>query len=192
MGSHCSNCSQCQKDRLDQINEVTITKKSESNKAVIVSQKVEYQCAEKQAQKQILQTKMAIMIQKQWKGYKVRKAYLQTKLLFNKSQNDQVTTDKKSKRGKQKYFTKEEYELTIKSESLQREYRSKYKFISGSTYEGEWLGDKRDEQGIQIWEDGAKYIGQWKNNQAFGQGTFYHVDGDVYEGEWQNDKANGF
>lgn len=49
-----------------------------------------------------------------------------------------------------------------------REKLPKYEFKSGATYEGEWLGNKRDGKGIQIWPDGAKYDGEWVNNKACG------------------------
>lgn len=40
-----------------------------------------------------------------------------------------------------------------------RETRPKYTFKSGATYEGEWVGNKRDGRGTQVWPDGAKYDG---------------------------------
>ena len=62
---------------------------------------------------------------------------------------------------------------------------------SGAIYEGEWLDNKRDGYGKQIWPDESKYEGNWLNDKANGYGKLFHYDGDIYEGEWQDDKANG-
>jgi len=37
-------------------------------------------------------------------------------------------------------------------------------------YDGEWKGNVREGQGIQVWPDGAKYEGQWANGKANGKG----------------------
>jgi len=81
---------------------------------------------------------------------------------------------------------------TTTTKSPRREKRPPYVFSSGSTYTGEWLGDKRDGYGVQTFPDKARYEGDWKNNQAHGKGKFYHSNGDIYEGDWKHAKANGF
>ena len=46
--------------------------------------------------------------------------------------------------------------------------------------------------GIQSWADGAHYEGYWLYNKADGQGIFWHAEGDLYRGEFKNDMANGY
>ncbi|CDW81907.1 UNKNOWN [Stylonychia lemnae] len=121
---------------------------------------------------------LIIKIQSTWRGYLVRK-----QVAFIKQTN---------KRSDSKYFTIDESKETISkvlkyNPRAQREERTIYKFKTGATYTGQWIGGFRDGFGIQEWPDG-----QWKDNRAHGQGKFIHVDGDVYEGNWINDKANGF
>lgn len=72
-----------------------------------------------------------------------------------------------------------------------REKRPETTLPNGAKYTGEWIGDKRDGQGTQIWVDNSKYEGSWKDDKANGQGVLYHADGDVYEGNWKDDKAHG-
>ena len=45
--------------------------------------------------------------------------------------------------------------------SNNREKRPEQVLPNGAKYTGEWIGEKRDGQGIQIWVDNSKYEGQW-------------------------------
>ncbi|OLQ08607.1 Phosphatidylinositol 4-phosphate 5-kinase 5 [Symbiodinium microadriaticum] len=69
--------------------------------------------------------------------------------------------------------------------------RPLFRFRSGSSYTGQWLGNERHGLGVQQWFDGAVYQGTWEHNCAHGQGRFVHTDGDVYCGEWQMNVAHG-
>lgn len=69
--------------------------------------------------------------------------------------------------------------------------KQEFTFSGGATYLGNWLGNKRHGEGVQVWPDGAKFEGQWVENVADGEGTFYHADGDVYQGQWRCDRAHG-
>ena len=53
---------------------------------------------------------------------------------------------------------------------------------NGAKYTGEWLGERRDGHGFQVWVDGSRYEGSWADDKANGFGKLYHADGDIYEG----------
>lgn len=42
-------------------------------------------------------------------------------------------------------------------------------------YSGEWLGNVRWGQGVQVWPDGAKYEGNWENGKANGFGIAWII-----------------
>jgi len=71
-----------------------------------------------------------------------------------------------------------------------REHRW-FRFRSGATYEGEWLGGMRDGKGKQSWPDGTSYVGEWRRGRAGGRGEIRHIDGDTFTGEWVNGRAHG-
>ena len=101
-----------------------------------------------------------------------------------------------TKRADSRYFTQIELRETISNNTkydpnAQREERETYRYQTGATYTGQWIGGFRDGYGKQVWPDGACYEGNWKDNRAQGIGKFTHIDGDIYEGNWVNDKANG-
>ena len=60
------------------------------------------------------------------------------------------------------------------------------------TYEGEWLNNRKDGIGIEIYKDGSKYLGEHKNGLKQGVGTYYWKDGSIYEGEWKNNLMDGY
>lgn len=62
---------------------------------------------------------------------------------------------------------------------------------TGVIYQGEWVDDRREGYGRQIWKDGSVYEGDWRDNKANGEGRLIHSSGDVYEGLWVDDKAEG-
>ena len=72
------------------------------------------------------------------------------------------------------------------------EKRELFRYTDGSTYEGEWLDDKRHGKGVMIYAEGNKYVGEWQNDMCHGQGKYYYRNGDVHEGDWKDDQANGF
>lgn len=66
------------------------------------------------------------------------------------------------------------------------------KFVDGSYYAGQWLGDARHGQGRLERPRWGCYEGQFVNGKATGSGHFEKVTGDIYKGQWLNDRANGF
>ena len=59
-------------------------------------------------------------------------------------------------------------------------------------YEGEWLNNRKDGIGIEIYQDGSKYMGEHKNGVRQGLGTYYWADGSMYEGEWKLNLMDGY
>jgi hypothetical protein len=47
-----------------------------------------------------------------------------------------------------------------------RKEKNEFKYSTGASYKGEWIGGFRDGHGKQSWPDGAYYIGDWKDNVA--------------------------
>ena len=94
-------------------------------------------------------------------------------------------------------------------EGDEKDGRGTYRYINGSTYEGEWKGGKYEGRGTfwvlrhwngTHWNDGdwndgdadwEVYEGEWKGGKKEGRGTLRYADGDVYEGEWKADKKEG-
>lgn len=73
-----------------------------------------------------------------------------------------------------------ELEALEPGEQREVQERPLYRFRSGNTYSGQWLGNQRHGLGTQRWFDGAVYYGSWQGNMAHGLGRFVHSDGDVY------------
>ena len=86
----------------------------------------------------------------------------------------------------------------IKSKNISFNYVTK-KFPNG-TYKGYILNDKREKNGVMIFDNGAKYEGQWRNDKKNGKGIFtsshyYNCENYVgmkYEGEFKDDKFDGY
>ncbi|KAL4457048.1 hypothetical protein ABPG74_014686 [Tetrahymena malaccensis] len=90
-------------------------------------------------------------------------------------------------------FTNQTFsQINGQSRKLVKEKRPPVQLNNGAIYTGEWVGNKKEGQGIQKWPDGAEYNGSWKNGKANGEGKFIHADGDIFEGTWVDDKANGY
>ena len=62
---------------------------------------------------------------------------------------------------------------------------------NGKKYIGEWIDNKRDGFGTNVWPDGSKYIGEWKEGKQNGVGTFTFSNGAKDVGEWKENKLNG-
>jgi hypothetical protein len=58
-------------------------------------------------------------------------------------------------------------------------------------YEGSWVEDKMDGNGVYHYACGAFYRGEWKNNKHHGKGVYEFPNGTVYEGEWKDHKMHG-
>jgi hypothetical protein len=61
----------------------------------------------------------------------------------------------------------------------------------GSTYQGDWVQDKRHGNGIFNTAEGHKYEGAFVNDVKHGAGRLSYKNGEVIEGTWENDRLNG-
>ena len=79
-------------------------------------------------------------------------------------------------------------------------YNNQIKMYDIGKYEGIILNDKREINGIMIYNNGSRYEGEWKNDKRSGKGVFissYYFNcenniGFKYEGEFVNDKFEGY
>jgi hypothetical protein len=74
----------------------------------------------------------------------------------------------------------------------EKEVREAVILPDGSTYTGEWLGDKQNGQGKVVFKDGSTYEGEWKAGKPHGYGERIHFDGSRYKGQFANGKADGY
>ena len=58
--------------------------------------------------------------------------------------------------------------------------------INGDSYEGEYMNDKQNGNGIYIWKIGSKYQGNFQNDYRHGYGEMKWQDGRMYKGQWLN------
>ena len=59
----------------------------------------------------------------------------------------------------------------------------KYNYPNGDTYEGMWVNNKKEGEGILTYNnDRYTYIGTFKNDLFNGWGTLYIIGGEKYEG----------
>lgn len=63
--------------------------------------------------------------------------------------------------------------------------------LNGSTYDGEWIDNKKNGFGIITYTNGNRYEGEWNYDKINGKGKMTYNNGDIYEGDWENDKKNG-
>jgi len=59
-------------------------------------------------------------------------------------------------------------------------------------YEGDYVDDKKEGQGIFYWPDGRKYEGGWKNGKQHGIGTYTSAGGKTKQGEWDEGKRKAW
>jgi hypothetical protein len=64
-------------------------------------------------------------------------------------------------------------------------------YPSGSRYEGEWRGGKKEGKGTYKYAGGGEYIGNFFDDKRHGQGMYKYPDGDVYEGEFRFGRREG-
>lgn len=69
--------------------------------------------------------------------------------------------------------------------------RGKMIYATGEIYEGEWRDDTQNGQGTMTWPTGAEYVGQWKDGKRCGKGEMHHVNGDHYSGNWEDNVPHG-
>jgi hypothetical protein len=68
-------------------------------------------------------------------------------------------------------------------------------FVNGSSYKGEWEGNKKHGFGVETSSDGTKYEGEWVANRRHGRGTLWVKKNKIfvktYAGGWSNNKMEG-
>ncbi|HED24579.1 MAG TPA: hypothetical protein ENN91_05580 [Firmicutes bacterium] len=69
--------------------------------------------------------------------------------------------------------------------------RKTFVYPDGTTYEGEWKGNKRHGFGVWIRPDGTRYVGEWTDNKPNGEGILFNADGSKYTGAWKEGKRHG-
>jgi hypothetical protein len=116
-----------------------------------------------------------ISIQKYWKGYSKKKHYQFLKKLRISSS----------------FFPRVDLFETLFDRQVEKttEVR-RYEYLSGTVYEGEWLGGFRHGTGKCIWSDGSIYEGSWSYGYPNNSGTFNHSDGDSFSGKWISPYSN--
>ena len=67
-----------------------------------------------------------------------------------------------------------------------------YNYEKQISYEGEWLHNRKEGIGIEIYSDGSKYQGEHKNGAKHGLGIYNWSDGSSYEGEWKLNLMDGY
>jgi hypothetical protein len=61
----------------------------------------------------------------------------------------------------------------------------------GFRYEGDWVRNLWEGQGVYVGEDDYVYNGQYEAGKKHGKGRLTHSNGYTYTGEWVGDKAHG-
>lgn len=116
-----------------------------------------------------------ISIQTYWRGYSKKKHYQFLKKLRNSSN----------------FFPRVDLFETLFDRELKTEPEvRRYEYLSGTVYEGEWLGGFRHGKGRCFWNDGSTYEGTWSYGYPNGTGIFNHSDGDIYSGKWTSPYSN--
>ena len=65
------------------------------------------------------------------------------------------------------------------------------RYDNGNQYEGDFLEDKLNGNGVYTYLDGAIYTGQFKNDVFEGKGKIVFADGNTYVGDFSNNNFNG-
>ena len=76
-----------------------------------------------------------------------------------------------------------------RNEAGQWEGRGNYRFVDGTTYEGEWLAGRFHGRGTMCYPSGAKYVGDWRAGQKHGTGQYFWADGRVELGFYERDAS---
>ena len=66
-----------------------------------------------------------------------------------------------------------------------------FQWANGESYKGDYLRDERTGHGVYNWPDGASYEGSFLNGKRHGKGTYLSSDRDVYAGTWFDDMQHG-
>lgn len=92
------------------------------------------------------------------------------------------------------YSVKRDPKLTRKDHIKDKNVHE-FGFVNGSSYKGEWDGNKKHGFGIETSTDGTKYEGEWSQDKRHGRGTLWvkknKIFVKVYAGGWSNNKMEG-
>ena len=67
----------------------------------------------------------------------------------------------------------------------------RFLWVNGESYKGDYLKDERTGKGIYDWPDGSQYEGDFLAGKRHGMGRFISSKGVIYEGEWFDDLQHG-
>ena len=59
-------------------------------------------------------------------------------------------------------------------------------------YQGHHKDGKSEGYGVSTWPDGHKYEGQWLNDLMNGEGVFHFADGRLYQGHYKDGRKEGY
>ena len=72
-----------------------------------------------------------------------------------------------------------------------REKRPLLTLANGTTYEGEWVGEEMDGEGVLTCLNGAKYSGYFREGKFHGRGEYVWAGGQTYSGEYREYRQTG-
>ena len=75
---------------------------------------------------------------------------------------------------------------------INRKMEMVLKYNNNDIYEGNFLNDKKYDNGKFIHNTGDYYIGEFVNDKMEGFGEFYYHNNDHYKGDFKNDKKEDF
>ena len=67
----------------------------------------------------------------------------------------------------------------------------RFLWVNGESYKGDYLKDERTGKGIYDWPDGSQYEGDFLAGKRHGMGRFISSQNVIYEGEWFDDLQHG-
>lgn len=69
--------------------------------------------------------------------------------------------------------------------------RGVMQYMTGGSYEGDWLHDRPHGRGVMVYPNGDRYTGHWLTGLRSGDGVLECASGDVYDGKWAKDQPEG-
>lgn len=71
------------------------------------------------------------------------------------------------------------------------EYLNKETQQLATESDSQWLHEKQNGRGIEVWSDGSYYLGSFDDGQKEGEGVYFWADGSRYSGKWSKDEMSG-
>ena len=66
-----------------------------------------------------------------------------------------------------------------------------FQWPDGRLFFGNFHNGKKQGMGTYLWPNGQTYEGEFKNDECFGNGVLHYPDGKKYEGNWKDGKKHG-